>query len=413
MLAVIGSMGATTLAGCSGGSSGDESDGNATTTTGGDGSGGGGSDGSDATTTAEESDVGMPIWGQRKANAAGTGAVDAQAITTGNPSSYSVSLPVNRDVEYHPFYDPVFTGNALIHRGEIRDKSTGETVRELPATETATPALRDGRLYMVAGADVIAVDIESNEELWRETTGKNGIGIVATSDHVFIALGDGITALSASDGSREWNVSTGALNDKERGIFAVADGRLYASTPRQRGTTVHDISDGTQLWSVDGRGVSQLGPQGTLYFNEGGAVDSGTVTRFDSEGSQMWETRPSGSTSPVAAEEDRVYLSDNDSPMVTTVSAEDGSEQWTTELPQGIADLAVGSDRVYALGSGRDDTTRLFALNKQSGEQENIYALDSDASTPRGAGGVTVGGGVVSLMRSNINSNRMQVLTDN
>lgn len=411
MLAVVGSIGAATLAGCSDGSSGDGSDGNDATTTGDDGSGGDGSNGSGETTT-EQSDAGTPVWGHRNANAAGTGVVDVQGITTEDPSSYSIGLPSGSDVEYYPFYDPVFTENALIYRGSIREKETGESVRELPATETATPAFSDGQLYMIASAEVIAVDIQSGEELWRTTTGKNGIGIVASNSRVFIAQGDGITALSASDGSRAWNISTGALDDGGGGIFAVADGRLYASTRLQRSTTVHDVSDGTQLWSVDERGGSQLGPQGTLYFNEGGAIDSGRLARFDSEGDQMWETRPSGSTSPVAAEDDRVYLSDTNSPTITTVSPEDGSEQWTTELPQDIAGVAVGSDRVYAISTG-GDTTRLFALNKQSGEQENIYAVASSASNLGTPGSVTVGGGVVSVMRETITDNGMQVLTDN
>lgn len=411
LLAVLGGVGAAALAGCSGG--GDEGatqgptanqteDDSETAT----------SNGSGGTQTEETFSLGEPVWGQANADSAATSEVDAVGVTASDPASYQMSVPDVNGVDYQPHYDPAFTENALIHRGAIREKTTGEKIRSLRVTETTTPAVAGGRIIIASGATVIAFDAESYEVLWRYTTVKNTAVVTATSERVFLALGDAVTALSATDGERLWNVSvktpsySGPRTGRVRiGQFGVIDGRLYAGQDRGASPllSVFDVTDGSEMWTVEG-GPGQIAPDGQFYRD---SFETSGIVQHDELGNQVASyDRPEGTGSPGAADEERLYFYGG---KVAAMNTDDGSVAWNKQLPLRPIDAAVGAERLYVLATG-NNSNRLFALNKRTGTREGLYSLKD-----RATGGVTVGGGVVATMGNPadyLGSGRMNVLVD-
>ena len=359
-------MGATTLAGCNSGGNG------------GDG-GSSGSGGDETSTTAEPSfQVGNLVWGQRGGGSSGTYAVDAAGVTTDEPSSYTPSIK----------YSPVFTENAAIYGNAIREKSTGEVVRQLPAKATNTPAVVGEKVFYAAETEVVAADITTGEELWRYTPPTNPAQVVATDEVVVAGLQQSTVALSPSDGSQMWSIdAVGMESAAYSSAFEIAGGRLYVWDNAQ----IYNISDGSEAgFDANRGGPYQIDNDGNVYHNTEDR-GRGDLTKYSSDGSQMWQISHQGI--PLAADSDHLYTGFDDT--VKALNKGDGEQQWSFQMPRGVPPsiqfVAVGTENVYIAGRGR-----LFVVAKSSGERTTIYPygnyLDSWDDFE-----VSVGGGVVAL----------------
>lgn len=390
LLAVIGSVGTATIAGCSGNGDSPSSGGSNTDD---EGSAGGdnnedsddtsGGSGATETSTEQQFDIGDVVWQRRDGNIQGTRAIDATGLTTDSPSSYTASIS----------YPPAFTENAAIYGNQIYEKSTGEPIQQLPAQAATTPAIAGETTYFVTPSELVAADLTTGDEVWRYSLSAEGGQVIATDEVVMVELPESVVAVSASDGSQLWSVphTSGPSN-----LIATNDGRLYAYDK------IYDINDGSEVSSPPALGVSsQLGPDGSVYVWSSIASE---LTKYGTDGSEEWTTGGTGTA--WAADSDYVYTVGGD--VVRALNSSDGSERWSSQVAQTIRHphpIAVGSERVYAASDGR-----LFALNKTSGERESVYQANIDAVQ-----GVqpAVGGGVVALCPAGENiSGASRILVD-
>jgi hypothetical protein len=380
LLAVIGSVGTATIAGCSG-NGGGPSNGGSNTDNEGSSSGDynedsddtpGGSEGTE-TSSEQQFDIGAVVWQRRDGNVQGTRAIDATGFTTDSFSSYTASIS----------YPPAFTENAAIYGNQIHEKSTGAPVRQLPAQAATTPAIAGETTYFVTPSELVAADLTTGDEVWRYSLSAEGGQVIATEEVIMVELPESVVAVSASDGSQLWSVphTSGPSNP-----IATIDGRLYAYD------RAYNITDGSEVSSSPPLGgSSQLGPDGSVYKWSSIASE---LTKYSTDGSEEWTAGGTGTA--WAADSDHVYTVGSD--VVRAINSSDGSERWSSQVPtiRHPHPIAVGSERVYAASGGR-----LFALNKTSGEREAEYQANIDAVQ-----GVqpAVGGGVVALCPASENA---------
>lgn len=387
MLAVVSSVGVTAIAGCNGSDdSNDESDGEETT------NGEETTDGEETPSTEveESSGIGDPIWSQINGNS-GTRSASVTGLQSDDPSSYTIES--NSDIENN--YEPVITQDAIIAYNQIYNSADGSNMRQLAAFATRTPALVGDRVVMIAGSDVVAVNVESGEEEWRYTTASPASIITATEENAFVGTEAGMTALSMSDGERIWEKQNlGRLpRDENRGIAVVGDG-VYIT--RLNEAYIFDTTDGSDIYTNTNRGSpikAIFGPDGSIYEQRGTLL--GSLVKLDSEGNVLW--RIEGSSVPYAADEEYVYATTDpdseeaNSRILTAHNASDGSIEWSFEIPDGfVGAAAVGSDRVFILSGNR-----VFAVEKSSGERETIYSTEIFADS------LALGDGLLAIVGGN------------
>jgi outer membrane protein assembly factor BamB len=335
--------------------------------------GNGSSDEEQSTKTAQESfELGDVVWHTNSGNPEGTRAVDATGVSSGTPSSYQTETA----------YAPVFTENAVIHGTQICEKSTGESVVQLPGESFVAPAVAGKQIYLPTGREggLVAVDGTTGDEVWQYSHSSNPpTRVVATADAVVALLDGKLVALAPSDGSELWSVSV------DSGYLSVHGGRAYV-----RGG-VYDVAEGSEIQvEFDGE-IDPLTYTTTTIAQDGSIYVPGSdkFMKYSNDGTRQWSLDVSTYHRFQASDATTVYV--DDSQAFIALSADDGSERWSFETPQELDQgapeaTAVGSERAY-LSYG----TRLYALNKESGEREFVYQHGLRDSTP------AVGGGVVSL----------------
>lgn len=156
----------------------------------------------------------------------------------------------------------LFAGcDALLHRVSAADGLEISTV-DVGSYAASSPAVVDGCAYLgTYGGEVLAINIEGAEILWRfemENGGAPFVSSAAVNEHsVVIGDRDGrIIALDRATGTLRWSVTTGAEVDASPVIVggsvlaASADGRLYGLS----------LADGSQRWRIEVGGAMLASP---------------------------------------------------------------------------------------------------------------------------------------------------------
>lgn len=265
-----------------------------------------------------------------------------------------------------------------------------DPVAELWSVEAGTglsePVLADGTVY-VAGRDgtVLTLDGRDGTEQWRRSVGDLAAAPSVVGGRVFVATGDGLVALAASDGSVQWRVETperadfvdpaGRLVDAavmvhEGGIYTVAGEDSPAVVRRS-------LADGSEDWrteiaepwalpifaSGEGEVFVSSGPHDTRFWQ----LDAAT-------GDLLAEEPRYGHDFPTEAfyADGSVYTVEPFFGSAGRTPLDEGTG-WTTDVPPG-GELADGDGRVYYATSA--DDAGVFALSKTDG------AIDWEVEPP-------------------------------
>lgn len=174
--------------------------------------------------------------------------------------------------------------------------------------ETTAPAVANDTVY-VAGSEVVAVSTDG-EEMWRNPDG--GRTPAVANDTVYVTFSPGVRALSASDGSEQWEyVATVDDRPAEEGIPsapAIVDETIYfglTDYAREDATAMYALSatTGTEQWTTFFEGDIVVGApavaDGVLYSHvagfadfssERGTVEAGRAIALDADdGTLRWE----------------------------------------------------------------------------------------------------------------------------
>lgn len=136
------------------------------------------------------------------------------------------------------------------------------------ATGVTDPAIADGRLYVAGDADddLLAFDAATGERLWGTSLEDRATKLVATGERVY-ALRVGassiedpaVTAVSAENGSTEWNTEVSysqlRLDDRQ---FVAGPERVYY--PIDGGYGAFDAATGEREWSYQLASAARIGP---------------------------------------------------------------------------------------------------------------------------------------------------------
>ncbi|WP_049927757.1 outer membrane protein assembly factor BamB family protein [Halopiger goleimassiliensis] len=256
-------------------------------------------------------------------------------------------------------------GRENAHRVALDDGST-EWSADLPATNSAAPAVVDGQLYVGTEAGVRAFDTEDGEELWDTETDNPVHGSLTVAEGTVLAgIWDGtLLALNADDGSERWRTQS---DDNTWTDPVVVDGTTYFNHRSVRARAV-DLESGERQWS-ERTAPSTRRPIATddeLYFVDDrvGAVDPET-------GETLWETDSYGAHAWMnpAWDGETVYVGLRDCRVIAIDAEADATLDWEFDL--GIDDERdIGHAVTVA-----DETAYVTAVEGGDG---HVHALDCD-----------------------------------
>lgn len=178
----------------------------------------------------------------------------------------------------------------------------------LDARSVSAPAFTNGTVY-IGGSAVIAVDA-TGEEIWRNPDGGRNLAIADGT--VYVSFSPGLRALSASDGSEQWEYVVTAADrpaeDTHSSAPAVVDGTVYfglTDYAREGVAGIYALSttDGSERWTTLFESDVVIGApviaDDVLYshaagfadfLSERGTVESGRAFALDAtDGTRHWE----------------------------------------------------------------------------------------------------------------------------
>ncbi|MFC6873781.1 outer membrane protein assembly factor BamB family protein [Halobellus marinus] len=293
----------------------------------------------------------------------------SEVWSAGTNGSLSSSPAVGDGVVYLP----TATGRVLAFGAA---NGEGLWASSVNASNIRSPTLVDGELFATGSKDDVRdaylLDPSDGEVAWRTDLAYMGpLGTPIVDDDVVYVTNRKddrwdyparITALSRSDGSKEWTQTLSGSDSKTWGL-SYADGTLYAGTNEGAVYSV-DADSGSVNWRFgDISGVSTIPvyADGTLYVASTG--DNALHAIDPSIGTRQWRTSLNGTpTSPVYA--DGVLYFGADDNYVYAHDASNGDELWNFQTGGSIvAPPVVVGGRVYAASTDG----LLYALGEGSG----------------------------------------------
>ena len=226
-------------------------------------------------------------------------------------------------------------------------------------TAVATAPVSDGDRVFLAlrSAHFVARDGKDGRELWRIQKDVS-LPFAADAGRVFVASGDAIEALSATDGATAWLVprvkAVAPLVTRGGLVFAVTDAEILAMR----------AADGAIAWRHPAGGVRE--PPAVdgdrLYV---GANDGRIVAIDVATGTLRWERYVSGGVTALAAYRGLVYAGAGDKHLYC-LDARNGGVKWPIRVGSFVTGrIAVDDERVYF--AALDNVVR--AVDRTNGNQ--------------------------------------------
>lgn len=235
---------------------------------------------------------------------------------------------------------------------------------ELPAQPVLPPVLTGQRVFVVIPPGIIAAfSTIDGAERWKvELTPDHPV--VFSGDHLFVAAGEAIHALSAETGAVAWRQKAGTLTAP----LVVQGGWIISALDAE--ITARRASDGTVVWTQN-VGPLRLAPTidgDTLYLP---LADKRVVSLELTSGRVKWERRMRDAPSEIMALGRRVYVGSEDK-WFYCLDAKDGEPDWHRYIGTAtIGRPAIDSRHVYF--TAMDNYVR--ALDRRNGAIRWQYGL--------------------------------------
>jgi outer membrane protein assembly factor BamB len=397
LLAVIGSVGVTTIAGCSGGNNGGGSEGSTSDTTESASEGSATAGDTETTTTTAEPSFGPLAWSQRGGDPKRTYAADVTALTTDSPSTTALGKEFSQP--------PLLATDRIIWKGGVYDRS-GNKLRDLPARTNLdlgfAPQLAysGGTLTVPRKDELVGVDPLAGEELWRYSTRSPPLRIVARDGTVYAALPDdsSVVAVDLSSGERRWRKEFQRLRRRR----LAAGAYLYAfnkPVSEARRLVALDFETGETVTEIDRKSI-RIGPSNDLYTGP---------ARVSPEGETLWEGLDAGDA--LAVDSQYVYVRGgfNDTRTLKAVNPGNGSIAWEFELPSNYDKVVAGAEHVYVAITGSD---QVFAIAKANGSRAGLYSVPEPRNLAVGDGVLAVVSGFSGQYTDSVTRTGVRLLRD-
>ncbi|MEX2276012.1 MAG: PQQ-binding-like beta-propeller repeat protein [Actinomycetota bacterium] len=317
-------------------------------------------------------------------------------IVVGPKSVYGIDLATGAPEWGVPRAEGSPVSGAVVHGDrDLFVYTEGGGLEDPEATPTPEATGSDDR----ERSTVVAIDIETQEEVWSTDAVLEGVAEappVAHGDTLIVGDDTGVlAALDAATGKPVWNEPVDVGGEVLRSP-AVANGKVVLSFQQadevQPTVAAYDLATGAVLWSV-APPVTAPNPFTTVPTIADGAVFFGAFDRVVhalslADGAQRWSTsagfRSFGLLTSPAAADGAVYLGD-DTGGLHRLDTNTGQVEWSYALNSGIrfsAPVVSGQAVVVGLIDGRlaaiDRDTGLLAWESDAGDELGPIALSED-----------------------------------
>lgn len=220
------------------------------------------------------------------------------------------------------------------------------------AARPASPPVIAGTVIVLAlqSGTVAAHRVSDGSEVWHvELSADQPVAVNA--DHVFVAAGEAIHALTAGTGSVVWRAPTGTLTAP----LLVHEGWIIAASANA--LTAYRAADGSKVWSRErGAQRDRAAIEGdNLYV----PLQDGRLLALDLRtGAERWVHPFADAPTEVLAFADRIYVGVADK-YLYCLNADNGETSW--RQPTGAALLGrPAADRSRVFVAGLDNVARAF-----------------------------------------------------
>ncbi|MFD1587278.1 PQQ-binding-like beta-propeller repeat protein [Halorientalis brevis] len=279
-----------------------------------------------------------------------------------------------------PRYDAGHSGYAPKNTGPEGEVAVAWTL-DVESWRAFQPVIVNGNWIRETADGAVSANAmaDGTERWWVEFDAESVSVLSAFDGTVYVQMASGndpenptLHALSAADGSEQWQRADGATAIVDDVAYRTANGLVATAT-----------EDGLGRWRTDGRFSSVSVGDGTVYTvgvrdpETHPSKDDEAVFAFSaSDGSQQWTFEPDGKeVSTVVVRGDTVYFETSAS-LVYAVAASDGTERWRTVTSAGTAPV-VTDDTVYVQNS-----ERLSALSATDGSERWRYTAEITGTSP-------------------------------
>jgi len=248
---------------------------------------------------------------------------------------------------------------------------------------SGSPVVADGTVYFGNLDGVYAVDASDGSREWAVDFGQTAVTPAVADGRVYVGVSETLYALDAADGTEQWSLSSEdeRVFDTPPTVWSYTvyagnhDGRLYAVA-----------TDGTERWTYDTGGLVQAAPavaDGTVYV----ASNSGLVAAVGAvDGPELWTFEADASVLSAPTVVDGTVYVGADDDTLRALDAETGEQQWAASVSDGIrTSPVVADDTVYAATTAG----RVHAYDVSDGTEQWLTTVTSDDESS-GAAGLSV-----------------------
>jgi outer membrane protein assembly factor BamB len=256
---------------------------------------------------------------------------------------------------------------------------------EQVAVQNNVLATFEDKLYASLGRELVALNIENGNIIWRKQDFDNWLdGPIYVDDKVFVKTGNVLYAINPTNGNTIWNKTFEV--GSQFGITDIAGG--YGKIFLSSGSWLYsvDVSDGRMLWKVDLQKEITACP---LVANN--KIVVGCEQKFfaldTTSGAQLWSFRFSDyfievSCAPVVSSGSVFFGAGG---TLYALNENDGSLIWKFNTGDSIySSPVVVGDSVYVYSdtvSGQSIST-LFALSKSNGYVQWFTRIPANSGNP-------------------------------
>ena len=281
-------------------------------------------------------------------------------------------------------------------------------------TSFGSPSVANNTVFVASDPNgetgtLYALSAQDRTEQWTYELNNGETQPRVDAGTVYISGSNNVYAISATDGSKEWE-SPSPSGSFLRSSLAVADDTVYIGDSVDTGLHAFSADTGSEKWYHETNNAVGNAPSvanGTVYIvDDGGILHAVSTT----EGTEQWrfDTVGSGSSSASVAEQTLFVIGKD----LYALDSSNGEVRWQYKIRAGDVQPAIAGNLVYVL----DSRGIIHGLNRSDGNERWSYEVTGATySTPAIAdGNIYLGttNGVTALTEAGILAGRPRIDAD-
>ena len=310
-------------------------------------------------------------WNTFQGNLTHTGYIDDNSDFVTNLWIFNMESPVVGSPAIYGDFMYVVSQEGVLKAIDM-ENGTEDWSISLKGDSNATPVVSNNTVFIGTNESFKAVDIESQDILWKYNTSEEAIEGAAyvDNDTVYVGCDDGnVYGFNIADGNKTFEADLG--DDEIVSSPIVVNGTLYVASTNGNVYSIN-INDTTINWQYatgDEIHSSPAYSDGKIII---GSDDDSVYALNESNGALCWDydlNNKVRSSASIDEHNNNVYIG-SDEGNLTCLDLRDGTLKWSHSTGGAIQSTPAIKDDLVAFGSS-DGTA--YILNKYSGQEEFTY----------------------------------------